>query len=397
MDARIRTEAARLFYHQGYGSSSIRDLAAAVGISSSTLYHYYPNKEAILTAIIESFMHDFNGALIPILEDRARPPDERVRATVVGHIVFSQRRRSELLDGQPFRYVLGKRTLARIVRLQRDYRDAMSAVLVEGTAAGVFRVADPTVTTMLLLDALNGLREWYRPGGSASLEALAGTYADLALRVCGLAPAGGYTGARRGPPMSSSMNSSSVDAFLERQGRWKPALTRLRDLLGASGMTETLKWGKPCYALDGKNVALLHGFKEYCAVLFHKGSLLKDPAGILVQQTENVQAARQLRFTSLAEVERQEKTIESYVREAMEIERAGLRVQFKETKDMTMPAELESELAANARLRKAFAALTPGRQRCYIFHFAQPKLPKTRAARVEKNVARILGGLGLDD
>ena len=186
MEARIRTEAARLFWRQGYGSASIRDLAAAVGISSSTLYHYYPNKEAILTAIIERFMRDFNAALIPILEDRSLSPAERIRATVTGHLVFSQRRRSELLDGQQFRYVLGKRTLARIVRLQREYRDAMRAVLAEGTATGVFRVPDPSMTVMLLLDACNGVREWYHPSGGASLEAIAGTYADLALRLCGV-------------------------------------------------------------------------------------------------------------------------------------------------------------------------------------------------------------------
>ena len=186
MEARIRTEAARLFWRQGYGSASIRDLAAAVGISSSTLYHYYPNKEAILTAIIERFMRDFNAALIPLLEDTRRSPAERIRATVIGHLVFSQRRRSELLNGQQFRYVLGKRTLARVVRLQRDYRDAMSAVFAEGTAAGSFRVSEPTITVMLLLDALNGLREWYHPSGGASLEAIAETYADLALRLCGV-------------------------------------------------------------------------------------------------------------------------------------------------------------------------------------------------------------------
>jgi uncharacterized protein YdeI (YjbR/CyaY-like superfamily) len=188
-----------------------------------------------------------------------------------------------------------------------------------------------------------------------------------------------------------------VDAFLRRQDKWRPEFKKLRALLLDSGLTEDLKWGQPCYALDGKNVALIHGFKEYCAILFHKGALLKDPKGILIQQTKNVQSARQIRFTSVQEVTKLEKTLKAYLREAIEIERAGLKVQFKKTEDIEVPEELESRLAANAKLKAAFAALTPGRQRGYIFHFAQPKLSKTRAARVEKNVPRILEGLGLDD
>ncbi len=182
---RILEEAARLFFRQGYGASSIRDLAAAVGISSSTLYHHYANKEAILTAILERFMSDFNGALLPILADSRRPADERLRAAVIEHLVFSQQRHTELLNGHPFRHALGKRTLARIIRLQREYRDAVVALLEEGTRAGVFHVADATVTTMVLLDALNGLREWYRADGGMTITVLAGTYAELALRLCG--------------------------------------------------------------------------------------------------------------------------------------------------------------------------------------------------------------------
>ena len=171
----------------------------------------------------------------------------------------------------------------------------------------------------------------------------------------------------------------------------------LPEELGGSGLTEDLKWGQPCYALDGKNVALIHGFKEYCAILFHKGSLLPDPKGVLIQQTKNVQAARQIRFTSVQDVTKLAKTVKAYVREAIAIERAGLKVKFKKTADLELPEELESRLDANARLRAAFAALTPGRQRGYIFHFSQPKLSTTRAARVEKHVPRILQGLGLDD
>ena len=188
-----------------------------------------------------------------------------------------------------------------------------------------------------------------------------------------------------------------VDAFLERQDTWRPEFEKLRAILLDSGLTEDLKWGQPCYALDGKNVALIHGFKEYCAILFHKGSLLKDPKGVLIQQTKNVQAARQIRFTSVEDVTKLAKTVKAYVHEAIAIERAGLKVEFKKTEELEVPAEFESKLAASAKLRKAFAALTPGRQRGYIFHFSQPKLPRTRAARVEKSVPRILEGLGLDD
>ena len=188
-----------------------------------------------------------------------------------------------------------------------------------------------------------------------------------------------------------------VDAYLKRQNRWRAELETLRGLLADSELTEELKWGHPCYALDGKNVALIHGFKEYCAVLFHKGSLLEDPKGILIQQTKNVQAARQLRFTSVAEVQKLAKTVKAYVREAIKVERAGLTVKFKKTQDYDLPEELQAVLTTNAKLRAAFAALTPGRQRGYIFHFAQAKQSATRAARVKKHVPRILAGLGLDD
>ncbi|MGA2447796.1 MAG: DUF1801 domain-containing protein [Polyangiaceae bacterium] len=188
-----------------------------------------------------------------------------------------------------------------------------------------------------------------------------------------------------------------VDAFVKQQGKWRAEFEKLREILLDSGLTEELKWGHPCYALDGKNVALIHGFKEYCAILFHKGALLKDPKGVLIQQTKNVQAARQIRFTSVQEVTKLEKTVKAYLCEAIEIQRAGLKVSFKKTEDLDVPAEFESKLASNATLRAAFAALTPGRQRAYIFHFSQPKLATTRAARVEKHIPRILEGLGLDD
>ncbi len=186
-----------------------------------------------------------------------------------------------------------------------------------------------------------------------------------------------------------------VDAFLKRQDRWRAAFEKLRAILLEAGLTEDLKWGQPCYALAGKNVALIHGFKEYCAILFHKGALLKDSQNVLIQQTKNVQAGRQIRFTSVQAVTKLEKTLKAYLREAIEIERAGLTVPLK--KEFERPEELESKLAANAKLRAAFAALTPGRQRAYILHFSQPKQSKTRIARVEKHAPRILKGLGLDD
>jgi uncharacterized protein YdeI (YjbR/CyaY-like superfamily) len=188
-----------------------------------------------------------------------------------------------------------------------------------------------------------------------------------------------------------------VDAFLKRQDKWRAEFEKLRTILLGSGLTEELKWGQPCYALDGKNVALIHGFKEYCAILFNKGALLKDPDGVLIQQTKNVQAARQIRFTSLQQVTALEQTVKSYVQAAIEVERAGLKVQFKKAEDLELPAEFESKVARNAKLKAAFAALTPGRQRAYVLHFSQPKLSTTRAARVAKHVPRILEGLGLDD
>jgi uncharacterized protein YdeI (YjbR/CyaY-like superfamily) len=199
------------------------------------------------------------------------------------------------------------------------------------------------------------------------------------------------------PAGTKTSTSPKVDAFLERQDKWRPEFEKLRKILLGSGLAEDLKWGQPCYALDDKNVALIHGFKEYCAILFMKGALLEDPKGVLIQQTKNVQSARQIRFTSVQDVTKLAKTVKDYVHEAIAVERAGLKVKLKKTEDFARPEELESRLAGSAKLRKAFAALTPGRQRGYIFHFAQPKLSATRAARVEKNIPRILEGLGLDD
>lgn len=196
---------------------------------------------------------------------------------------------------------------------------------------------------------------------------------------------------------STSARNPKVDAYLKRQKNWRAELTKLREILITTGLTEELKWGHPCYAEDGKNVALIHAFKEYCAVLFHKGALLEDPKKVLIQQTKNVQSARQIRFTSVAEVKKLEKTLKTYVRAAVEIERAGLKVAFKKTEDFELPEELRAKLAANAKLDAAFKALTPGRQRAYIFYVSQAKRSETRAKRVAEHAPRILKGLGLDD
>ena len=188
-----------------------------------------------------------------------------------------------------------------------------------------------------------------------------------------------------------------VDAFLKRTKEWQEEFTRLRAIILACDLTEELKWGWPCYSFDGTNVVLMHGFKEYCALLFFKGALLKDPKGILIQQTKNVQSARQIRFTSVSEIAKMKTGVKAYVKEAIEIEKAGLKVNFKKTKEFDVPEEFKRVLAKNAALKSAFKALTPGRQRAYLLYFSQPKQAKTRQARIEKNVQQILNGKGLND
>lgn len=202
---------------------------------------------------------------------------------------------------------------------------------------------------------------------------------------------------RRSSKNPRAKKNPEVDAFFARQDTWRAELAKLRAIFLRSGMAEEVKWGWPCYALDGKNVALVHCFKEYCAVLFPKGALMSDPKGILVQQTENVQAARQIRFTSVKEIAKLEKAVEAYIRNAMEVERSGLKVPLKKTADFELPDELKARLSGDPNLKSAFFALTPGRQRGYIFHFSQAKQSKTREARIEKHVPRILDGLGLND
>ena len=188
-----------------------------------------------------------------------------------------------------------------------------------------------------------------------------------------------------------------VDWYFEKNEKWQNETRKLRTIILDCGLTEELKWGCPCYTYESSNVVLIHVFKEYCAVLFFKGALLADPDGILVQQTENVQAARQVRFTNIKEVKERERILKTYIYEAIEVERAGLQVKLKKTKDFKIPEEFQTKLDKMPSLKKAFAALTPGRQRGYIFHFSQPKLSKTREARVEKYLKQILSGKGLDD
>ena len=186
-----------------------------------------------------------------------------------------------------------------------------------------------------------------------------------------------------------------VDAHIAGLKTWRAETTRLREFAQRSGLQETFKWGHPCYALDGANVALIHGFKSYCALLFFKGALLKDDAKLLVRQTENVQAARQMRFTGLAEVEAQANVIGAYLEEAIEIERAGAKVGPAPAKDPT--PEFARGLEADPQLAAAFAKLTPGRQRAYLLHFAGAKLAATREARIVRARPLILAGKGLDD
>ena len=188
-----------------------------------------------------------------------------------------------------------------------------------------------------------------------------------------------------------------VDWFFDKDTKWQQEYAALRAIVLDCGLTEELKWGQPCYTLKTKNIVLIHGFKDYCALLFFKGALLKDPHGILIQQTENVQATRQIRFTDVREIADVERIVKTYVYEAIEVEKAGLKVSMKKTSDFTVPEEFQAKLDGNPALKKAFDALTPGRQRAYLFYFSQAKQSKTRVARVEKYIPKILTGKGLED
>ena len=188
-----------------------------------------------------------------------------------------------------------------------------------------------------------------------------------------------------------------VDFFFNKDGKWHKEYKNLRATVLDCGLTEELKWGVPCYTFRKSNIVLIHGFKEYCALLFHKGALLNDADGILVQQTQNVQAARQIRFTSVREIVEMEAILKAYIYEAIEVEKSGLEVHLKKTSEFNIPEEFQKRLDENLKLKTAFESLTPGRQRGYLLHFSRAKQSKTRESRVEKCIDQILDGKGLND
>lgn len=188
-----------------------------------------------------------------------------------------------------------------------------------------------------------------------------------------------------------------VDFYFSKDNKWQKELEKLRTITLACGLNEELKWGCPCYTFEDRNIVLIHVFKEYCALLFFKGALLNDPNGILVQQTKNVQSARQIRFTNVREIVEKVSILKAYIYEAIEVERAGLKVKLKTTAEYQIPEEFKKKLDKNRTLKAAFEALTPGRQRAYIFYFSAAKQSKTRESRIEKYLPKILSGKGLED
>ncbi|HEX8816041.1 MAG TPA: YdeI/OmpD-associated family protein [Terriglobales bacterium] len=188
-----------------------------------------------------------------------------------------------------------------------------------------------------------------------------------------------------------------VDTLIKKSKKWQEEFETLRQIVLESPLAEDVKWGQACYALDGKNVVLIHGFKDYCALLFFKGALLKDPRHILIQQTENVQSARQIRFTNARDIVAMKSTLKAYIQEAIDAEKSGAKIKLKKTSDYKVPEEFQKRLDQNAALKRAFAALTPGRQHGYLYYFSSAKQPQTREARVEKYIPQILKGKGLDD
>jgi uncharacterized protein YdeI (YjbR/CyaY-like superfamily) len=197
--------------------------------------------------------------------------------------------------------------------------------------------------------------------------------------------------------MTKSSMNPRVDFYFSKAGKWHDELESLRTIILDCGLTEVLKWGVPCYMADKSNIVLIHVFKDYCAVLFFKGALLKDAKGILGQQTKNVQAARQMRFTNVTEIAKVKTLLKAYVREAIELDKAGMKVTLKKTAEFDMPEEFQEVLDKQRKLRTAFYKLTPGRQRGYLLHFSSAKQAKTREARIEKCIPFILRGEGLND
>lgn len=197
--------------------------------------------------------------------------------------------------------------------------------------------------------------------------------------------------------MARSKTHPAVDRYFDKAEKWKKEQEALRAIALSTGLDEVLKWGNPCYALDGKNVVLIHAFKEYCAYLFFKGALMKDPKTIIIQQTRNVQAARQVRFTSLKAITGLKAVLKAYIQQAIELERSGAKVEFRKTGDFPMPEEFRKALDRDRALKAAFQALTPGRQRAYLLHIGSARQSRTREARIEKCAPLILDGLGLND
>ncbi|MGG4501673.1 YdeI/OmpD-associated family protein [Paenibacillus polymyxa] len=188
-----------------------------------------------------------------------------------------------------------------------------------------------------------------------------------------------------------------VDVYLGKVNKWKAEMEKLRAIMLDCQLTEELKWGKPCYMFQNSNIAIIQGFKEHCALMFFKGALLKDPNGILIKPGEDTQAGRQIRFTNIEEIVEMETILKTYIIEAIEVEKAGLKVDFKKNTELIFPEEFQAKLDENPALKTAFAALTPGRQRAYIMHFSAPKQSKTRESRIEKCMQDILAGKGLND
>jgi len=188
-----------------------------------------------------------------------------------------------------------------------------------------------------------------------------------------------------------------VDFYFSEGRKWQREFETLRAIVLSCGLTEELKWGCPCYTSQGKNIVLIHGFNEYCALLFFKGALLHDTHSILIQQTRNVQAARQIRFTNVREIVKMKTILKAYIHEAVQVEKAGLKVKYRKTAEFEVPPEFQKKMDELPALKTAFRALTPGRQRAYLFYFSQPKQPKTRESRVEKYLHEILKGRGLND
>ncbi|WP_193165539.1 YdeI/OmpD-associated family protein [Microbulbifer hainanensis] len=189
----------------------------------------------------------------------------------------------------------------------------------------------------------------------------------------------------------------NIDRFLDKSGKWQGELKMLRAIALGCQLTEELKWGKPCYTSQNSNIAILQGFKDFCAILFPKGALLKDPAGILEKPGENTQSARRIPFRSTQEIGQLEKTLKAYLQEAAEVEKAGLKVEFKETSDFEIPEELQIKMAESPDFKDAFFNLTPGRQRGYLLYFSAAKQSRTRTSRIEKHMQKILDGKGLND